>query len=125
MARYFVPEEKPEDLQIRMEQRRNARFPFSASAELVIRSDLVVSACVTELSRVGCYLESTTSLPRGTLVTVRIFAGGEVFEAIATVLYSRGILGTALGFREVKPEFKGVLQKWMRQALDDYYSPPS
>jgi hypothetical protein len=107
-----------------MEQRRNARFPFSASAELIIRADLVVSTSVTELSRGGCHLESITPLPRGTLVTVKIFSGGEFFEATATVLYSRATLGTALCFREVKPEFKGVLQKWMRQALDKYYAPP-
>jgi hypothetical protein len=107
-----------------MEQRRTARFPFSAPAELIIRADLVVSASVTELSRGGCYLESTTPLPRGILVTVKIFAGGESFEAIATVLYSRPTLGTGLCFREIKPEFKGVLQKWMRQALDKYYAPP-
>jgi hypothetical protein len=107
-----------------MEQRRTARFPFSAPAELIIRADLVVSATVTELSRGGCYLESTTPLRRGTLVTVKIFVGGELFEAIATVLYSRPTLGTGLCFREIKPEFKGVLQKWMRQALDKYYAPP-
>jgi len=106
-----------------MEQRRTSRFPFSASAELIIRGGLIESTAVTELSRGGCYLESTTPLPRGTLVTVKIFAGCEFFEAIAT-LYPRATLGTALCFREVKPEFKGVLQKWMRQALEKYYSPP-
>jgi hypothetical protein len=101
-----------------MEQRRTARFPFSPSTELIIRADLVVSTSVTELSRGGCYLESTIPLSRGTLVTVKIFAGGEFFEAIATVLCSRPTLGTGLGFREVKPEFQRVLRKWMRQALD-------
>jgi hypothetical protein len=106
-----------------MEQRRNSRFPFSASAELITRGGLIESTSVTELSRAGCYLNATTQLPRGTLVSVKIFAGGEFFEAIAT-LYPRATLGTALCFREVKPEFKGVLQKWMRQALDKYYAPP-
>jgi hypothetical protein len=129
LARNFVPEENsgyfsPEHFAIQMEQRRNARFPFSASAELIIRGGVVLSTSLTELSRGGCYLESTTALPSGTVVTVKIFAGGEFFEATATVLYSRPTLGTGLCFREVKPEFKGVLQKWMRQALNKYYAPP-
>jgi hypothetical protein len=100
-----------------MEQRCTARVRFSASAE-VIRADLVESTLVTELSLHGCYLEPTTPLPRGTLVTVKIFAGGEFFQAMATVLYSRATLGMGLGFREVKPEFQRVLRKWLRQALD-------
>jgi hypothetical protein len=54
-----------------MEQRCTARVRFSASAE-VIRADLVESTLVTELSLFGCYLEPTTPLPRGTLVTVKM-----------------------------------------------------
>ena len=100
-----------------MEQRCTARVHFSASAE-VIRADLVESALVTELSLRGCYLEPTTPLPRGTLVTVKIYAGDEFFEAMATVLYSRATMGMGLGFREVKPEFQRVLRKWLRHASD-------
>jgi hypothetical protein len=106
-----------------MEQRNTARVRFSASAEL-IRADIVESTFVTEISLRGCYVELATPLPRGTLVTVRIFAGGEFFEAIAMVLYSRATLGMGLGFREVKPEFQIVLRKWVRQALDASNAPP-
>jgi len=106
-----------------MEQRSSARVRFSASAE-VIRADLVESTLVTELSLRGCYVEPISSLPRGTLVTVKIYAGGEFFQAMATVLYSRVTLGMGLGFREVKPEFQIVLRKWVHQALDKSYVPP-
>jgi hypothetical protein len=72
-----------------MEQtRRTPRFPFSAPAEL-IRGDSRVSTMVTELSLYGCYLEAREPLARGTRVTVKIFASGEFFEAIATVMYSQ------------------------------------
>jgi hypothetical protein len=36
------------------------------------------------------------------MVTVKIFAGGEFFEAIASVLYSGATLGMGLSFHEVK-----------------------
>jgi hypothetical protein len=49
---------------------------------------------------------------------VKIFAGGEFFEAPATVLYSGQSFGIGLGFREVKPAFLAVLRKWLREALD-------
>jgi hypothetical protein len=106
-----------------MEQRATARVRFSAPAE-VIHADVVESTLVTELSLRGCYLEPTTPLPRGTLVTVKIFSGGDFFQATAMVLYSRPTLGMGLSFREVKPEFQRVLRKWLRQTLDASNSPP-
>jgi hypothetical protein len=117
---YFVPAGHFEN---KMEERSTARVRFSAPAE-VIRADLVEATSVTELSLHGCYLEPTTPLPRGTLVTVKIFAGDEFFEATATVLYSRATPGAGIGFRGVKAEFQIVLRKWMRQALDKSYAPP-
>jgi hypothetical protein len=84
----------------------------------IIRADLVESTLVMELSLRGCYLKPTTPLPRGTVVTVKIFAGGEYFQAIATVLYTRATMGMGLCFSEVKPEFQRVLRKWLRHALD-------
>ena len=108
-----------------MEQtRRTPRFPFSAPAEL-IRGDLSVLTSVTELSLYGCYLEACEPLARGTRVTVKIFASGEFFEAIATVMYSQPGKGMGIGFREVKPAFLAVMQKWLRQALDNYNAPPT
>jgi PilZ domain len=64
------------------------RFPFLASAE-VATDDSVELTRVTELSRHGCYLETTKQRTAGTRVTVKIISEDKVFEATATVLYSR------------------------------------
>jgi hypothetical protein len=56
-------------------------------------------------------------------MTVKIFAGGAFFQAMAMVLYSRGTVGMGLGFREVKPEFQSVLRKWVRQESDKSCAP--
>jgi len=118
-------------LKNKMEQRCSARIRFSASAE-VIRADLVESTLVTELSLRSCYLEPITPLPRGTPVTVKIYAGNEFFQAMATVLYSRATLGVGLGFRvRVKPDLRAcsakpsrrVKMQWkkrMSKITDDY-----
>lgn len=106
-------------------QRRTPRFPFSADAE-VIRPDTqaVDKTRVNELSLYGCYLDTRAPLPRGTQVQVKIFAGGQFFEAGATVIYAQPTLGMGVAFREVKPAFLAVLQKWLRQALDKQNAPP-
>ena len=106
-------------------QRRTPRFPFSAAAE-IIRLDTRATepTRVNELSLYGCYLDTRTPLPRGAQVTVKITSGGQSFEASATVVYAQPSLGMGVAFREVKPVFLAVLQKWLRQALDKQNAPP-
>lgn len=106
-------------------QRRTPRFPFSASAEITrLDTSATESAHVNELSLYGCYLDSRLPLPRGTRVIVKILSGGQFFEAPASVVYSQPTLGMGLAFRDVKPVFLAVLQKWLRQALDKQNAPP-
>jgi hypothetical protein len=110
-----------------MEQpvRRTPRFPFSAPAEVVrLGSHAVENTRVNELSLYGCYLDTGTPLPRGTNVTIKIISAGEYFEASATIIYAQPALGMGVAFREVKPVFLAVLQKWLRQALEKQNAPP-
>jgi hypothetical protein len=55
-------------------------------------------------------------------VLLRIYNSGEYFEAPASVLYVKPS-GMGLVFREVKPHFRGVLQKWVLAALDTQQDP--
>lgn len=110
-----------------MEQpvRRTPRFPFSAPAEVVrLGTTSGEKTKVNELSLYGCYLDTKTPLPRGTHVTVKIISGGQFFEASATVIYAQPTLGMGVAFREVKPTYLAVLQKWLRKALDKQNAPP-
>ena len=104
--------------------RRTPRFPCSASAE-VIWDDSVELTRVTELSRYGCYLETSRPLSPGTRVTVKIMDRGQLFEATATVLYSRPTLGMGVAFREVKSVFQTLLEDWLRQSLERQNKAPS
>jgi PilZ domain len=98
-------------------ERRTPRFPVSASAEL-IWGDSIELTRVTELSRYGCYLETSRPLPPGTRVTVKVMDRGQLFEATATVLYSRPPLGMGVAFREVKSIFQTILEHWLQQSLE-------
>lgn len=78
---------------------------------------------MNELSLYGCFLDTVTPLSRGTHVIVKIISRDQFFEASATVVYSQPSLGMGVAFREVKPVFLAVLQKWLRQALDKQNAP--
>ncbi len=106
-------------------QRRTPRFPFSAAAEVTrLDSGATESTQVNELSLYGCYLDTKAPLPRGAKVNIKIHSGGQFFEASAAVVYSQPTLGMGLAFRDVKPVFLAVLQKWLLQALANQNAPP-
>jgi hypothetical protein len=103
---------------------RVPRFPFSASAE-VASEDSVEVTRVTELSRHGCHLETTKHRTAGTRVTIKITSKGQIFEATATVLYSRPMMGMAVAFREVKPVFRSMLKDWLQESVNQQNQKPS
>jgi hypothetical protein len=102
------------------QERRGLRFAFSAGAEIAPESSptAFVSARVTELSLRGCFLETSVSFELQRPVLLKFYDAGEYFEAEASVLYVKPS-GMGLVFREIKPHFRAVLQKWVLTALDN------
>jgi PilZ domain len=98
---------------------RGLRFRFSAGAEIAPESSPadIVPARVTQLSLRGCYLETPAPFEMHCHVLLKMHNSGEYFEAHATVLYVQPS-GVGLVFREIKPDFRAVLQKWVLSALD-------
>jgi hypothetical protein len=101
-------------------ERRGLRFAFSAGAEIAPESSPAASvpARVTELSLQGCFLETSASFEMQRPVLLKIYDSGEYFETKASVLYVKP-LGIGLVFRDIKPHFREVLQKWVLTALDN------
>jgi hypothetical protein len=71
-----------------------------------------------ELSLRGCFVETSASFELQHPVLLRIHHSEEHFEAEASVLYVKPT-GMGLVFRQIKPQFRDVLQKWVLSALDD------
>lgn len=103
-------------------EHRGLRFAFSAGAEIAPKSSpaAFVPARVTELSLLGCFLETSASFEVQRPVLLKIHDSGEYFEAEASVLYVKPS-GMGLVFRELKPHFRAVLQKWVLAALDNQH----
>ncbi len=106
------------------QEHRGLRFAFSAGAEIAPESSpaAFVPGRVTELSLFGCFLETSASFEMQRRVLVKIHSSGEYLEAPASVLYVKPS-GVGLLFRDIKPEFRAVLQKWILAALDAQHDP--
>ena len=50
---------------------------------------------------------------------MKIFACSDFFEANASVIFSQPDMGLGLAFRDLKPYFLKVLQKWLNRASKD------
>jgi PilZ domain len=109
------------------QERRGLRFAFVAAAEIAPESspNATIRANVKELSLHGCYVETPAPFSAQTLVLVKIFKSDAYFEAKATVIYATPALGMGLAFREVKPDFRAVMQKWLRAAMQDTFGAKS
>jgi hypothetical protein len=101
-----------------MEEPRLVRWPFDARAEIYPENSNRILTQVKEISLHGCYLEFTP-LPRGTHVIVKMFDGADFFEASASVVFSEPNMGLGLAFRDVKPNFLSVLQRWLLRAMKE------
>jgi hypothetical protein len=96
------------------ERRRTPRYPFIATAEVVDQSsEASISTRVTELSLHGCYLDMPNPLPTDTPIKIKIYCEGKFFESSGVVVYSQPNLGVGVTFREVRPQFLGVLKQWL------------
>jgi hypothetical protein len=104
---------------------RKLKVSFSVPAEVAPESSpgAAVTAQVTELGLQGCYLEIAAPFAEETRVLLKIFKAGEYFEARATVVSVDPKLGMGLAFREIKPHFAGILQRWILGAMHQQGQP--
>jgi len=52
-------------------------------------------------------------------VRIKIFSKSDFFEAYGAVIYSKPDIGMGIGFRQVRPEFRRVLQMWLLKAMKE------
>jgi len=105
---------------VERERRRTPRYPFIASAELIEeKADVRIASRVSELSLHGCYLDMMNPFPTGTMVLVKITAGDAFFEAKSKIVYSQPNMGAGVGFLQIEPASKDVLERWLDEAEKD------
>jgi PilZ domain len=99
--------------ELQTERRRVPRVPFKATS-VVTESDSsrIVVAQTTELSRLGCFVQTIKPYPQGTRVHVEVADGGEIFTASGVVAYVTGD-GMGVVFSMVEADKYEILAKWL------------
>lgn len=96
------------------ERRANVRYPFTASADVVdVQAAARLSARTSDLGRGGCFIDTVSTFPVGTTVSLRVTSEGKSFEGKARVVYEAVGMGMGLAFTAVEPDQLWVLEKWL------------
>lgn len=94
--------------------RRSDRYAFAATAEvreLGSRRDLV--AITRDLSKGGCFVKTTSPLPKDSRILVRIEHGGTEFTATGKVTDNVSATGMGVEFIEIDAKNQAILEKWL------------
>ncbi len=98
------------------ELRRAKRYLLTAAAEIVdLSTGVCVSAHTSDLSLVGCYIDTLNPLPSGTAVKMRIAHDDETFFTFGTVVYSKSNMGMGIKFLKVEHNQSEVLRGWVNK----------
>jgi len=95
------------------ERQRIPRIPFKATS--VVReagSSQIVVAQTTELSRLGCFVQTATPYPKGTRVHIEVAEAGTRFVASGAVAYVT-VEGMGVVFSLVEPDNQAILENWL------------
>jgi hypothetical protein len=96
------------------ERRGVTRYNFGAIAEVVdLDGRAEVVSLTRDLSFSGVFVKTTTPLPTGTRVRVRITYSGVEFAATGKI--TANVTPTAMGiaFTEIEPSDRTIVEKWL------------
>ena len=99
-------------------ERLYTRFPFSATGEIVAGPAVGMRSAVTNISYGGCRLLTSTQLPLGAAITVKIQTASEQFEAAAKVVHSTPS-DAGLMFGDIAAQSLFVLRRWIDAATEE------
>jgi PilZ domain-containing protein len=101
-------------------QRTVPRYTFVAVAEV---TDTASQKCVVgklaELSRKGCFVDTLSPLPLGTVLKLVISRDQGTFATNGKVIYVRDGLGMGVAFVDPSAEKLKVLDSWLASRAED------
>jgi len=96
------------------ERRRHIRHQFTAAVEAVDTvSQTRIHGRTSDLSRGGCYVDTISCFPLGSVVKMRLTKELRTFELEAQVVYSLNGMGMGLKFNGNNAEVIQTIETWM------------
>ncbi len=88
-----------------VEHRRHARFPLTATVEaLEPQSNTQISGRSSDVSLSGCYVDTLSPFPEGTIIRIRLTRENTSFEANAKVVFSQVGMGMGVAFTSAEKD---------------------
>jgi hypothetical protein len=99
------------------ERRQAPRFTLILAAEIFDEDgEELMSARSSDVSRVGCYIDTLNPATVGTNISVRLRQDDETFSAAARVMYVCPGLGMGIKFDSETPGGQmAILDRWLEQ----------
>jgi len=96
------------------EHRRAARRTLIASAELIdVRTEARLKARTSDVSTVGCYLDTMTTLPAGTEVRLTISHNEATVTVLGIIANSQPHVGMGIRFTDISLDDQKVMEMWL------------
>jgi PilZ domain len=96
------------------EQRTVPRYSFVATVDIVEpMSDLRISGQVSEISRKGCYVDILNTLPKDTLVRLRVVRDQGTFDSPGKIIYVLDQMGMGVAFLDPPADQLQTLDSWL------------
>jgi hypothetical protein len=97
------------------ERRRAPRYQLVAEAEIVeLRSHAKLSARTSDVSLVGCFMNSARSFPQGTMVRLNLVREEKSFTSLGVIVRAQPT-GMAVSFSDLKMDQQSELQRWLTE----------
>jgi hypothetical protein len=94
--------------------RANARFSFIAEARVAeVGNGPGFLARISELSLLGCYVDTVNPFPDGTGLKINIRYGCSMCDFTGTVIYTHPGFGMGVRFAETTAENRATLDAWL------------
>lgn len=107
------------------DRRRNPRYPFTAMAEVSeLDSQTRIAGRCSDLACNGCYIDSISPFPVGSVVRVRLEREPRKFEAMGKIVYAHELMGMGIVFTSIKSEHLAVLQNWLAELSGEQLPEP-
>ncbi len=99
-----------------IERRRAPRYQLVAAAEIVeLRSNGILNAKTSDVSLVGCFMNTARSFPEGTRIRLRLTRDDSSFTSLGVVARLQP-MGMGVSFSEMKEDQSKVLRAWLSES---------
>jgi hypothetical protein len=99
------------------ERRRAPRCPLIVPVEVIeTETTTRLRARISDISLVGCHLDTTTLLPVGTEARLQISHEDATFAALGVIAHCQPDMGMGIRFIDVPLDQHEILKKWVAEA---------